>query len=358
MSHEIYREKMLANDGKPAWHGLGVVRETVQYIAEAVRELLGNIRYSLEPAATFNPESGLFELLDEQYNVIMRDPGNTERQTFSFGQVSKDFRMADPLSLAEALDPVCGEYPVATAGMLRNGSSIFVALDGGTREIVGEEHQNFLTFDLSVEPGRTVKAYSTEVRTVCRNTQAAGLAAASLRFDISHTGNIEGKVAFAVELLKSLEERKAFFETLMEAYAKYNLNTAEVTAVIEAAHPLPKRPKILSQTIDQLEPADMAKFRGGAIEDLLADLTDKERAYVNSVARATSARELVRSNFVSFNSVFPHFAGSAYALYNAITQTSDWRDGRGNVAESVAIGPRFREKIRAAEMLTDLVGLN
>lgn len=364
MSHEIYSTRFLANDGNPAWHAIGTVRTLVQRFGEALIEILNGARYSLNPAGFFDGETGVWQNLDDQRAVIFRDPANGF--TKSFGLVSPDFAIVQPERLIEILDPVLEAYPVHTAGMLRDGSSIFLALRGEDRTILGEGYQSYLTFDLSFEPGRTMKAYSTDVRTVCANTQQVGLDQSALRFDVSHVGDVDSKVSVAAELVKSFQERRDLFPAIMEAYAKYDMNGDEIAAVIEAAFALPKRPKVLSSTIDRMNPVQLAALSDGSgpVADFIRSLSTSERAYVNAVARVEDAREIARAAVATFNTDFPEFAGTAYAVYNGITQTADWRNDRngnvrGNVADRTAPGgPRWYEKVRAAETINGIVGLN
>jgi hypothetical protein len=364
MAHEIYSNRFLANDGNPAWHAIGTVRTLVQRFGEALIELLNGARYSLNPVGFFEPETGEWMDLPEQRAVIFQDPANNFRK--SFGIVGSEFSIIQPERIIQLLDPVLSEYPVHTAGLLRDGSSIFLALKAEPREVLGEAYDSYLTFDLSFEPGRTMKAYSTDVRTVCANTQALGLSQSGLRFDVSHVGDPDAQMTVATELVKSFHERRDFFPKVMGLYAGYDMNGDEITHVIESAFTLPTRPKVLSSTIDRMNPVQIAALSDGSgpVAEFLKGLSTAERSYVNAVARSEDAREVARIAVANFNRDFPEFAGSAYAVYNGITQTADWRTDknggtRGNVAERVAPGgPRWYEKVRAAEALNRIVGLN
>ena len=364
MAHELYASRFIANDGQPAWHELGVIRTMVQTFGDALIEILNGARYTLNPAGFFDAETGTWMNLPDQRAIVFRDPANDF--TKSFGLVSPDFSIVQPDRLKAVLDPVLTGYEVHTVGLLRDGSSIFIALKAGEREILGERYESYLTFDLSFEPGRTMKAYSTDVRTVCANTQQLGLDQSALRFDVSHVGDVDSKVSVAAELIKSFNERQELFPAIMNAYAKYDMNGDELRAVLDAAFAMPKRPKVLSSTIDRMDPAQIAALSdgNGPVADFIRSLSTSERAYVNAVARVEDARNVARAAIGTFNVEFPEFAGTAYAVYNGVTQTADWRNDRngnvrGNVADRVAPGgARWYEKVRAAEAINSIVGLN
>lgn len=362
MAHEIYTDargaQFIDNDGLPAWHGLGKIRVMAQDFRETVTELLGGASYSIEPLATYY--RGSFELVKDQFQVMFRNPNDTDNPVRSFGTVSKDFQILSPDRLSEMLSPVLSDagYKVATAGLLRNGSSIFVAMDCGERQVVGESYRDYLTFDLSFEPGRTMRVYSTPVRTVCANTQTFGIARASVDCKISHTGNVDGKLAVATALVQNLEDRQIFFANLMERFADYKIHETEMLHVLEQAFPMPVRPKSLASTVDRISPAELAMLADGneAVMELVQEFDAKERQHINAKARVQQARELATFAHGRFEVEFPEFAGTAYALYNAITETADWRDGKGNIGESALVGTRMREKVRAADALINIVG--
>ncbi len=358
MAHEIYANAFVANDGKTAWHGLGKVRTMVQTFGEAIEEILDGATYTIEPAGTFNPNLNRWEALPHQRQVTFRDPNNEKRPVHSFGLVSKDYQIISPDRIAALLSDAVAGMPVATIGLLKKGSCIFVALDAGKRTVVGEEYQDYLTFDLSFEPGRVMQVYATPVRTVCANTQVFGKKASTINMGISHTGDVNGKMALAASFVASFEERKDFFRILMEHYVAHSMTRLQTKKVLDAAYPVPPRPKILCDTLDKLEPAEIAALTGNeAIADLIQDLTSKERDFVNSTARSERTRALARHAIRTFDADYPEFAGTAYSVYNGITQTSDHRVGKGGVGESVLVGIRFGEKVRAAEVLTKIVGM-
>jgi len=358
MAHEISEKRFYAYDGQPAWHKIGqYIIQKGKLFSEALSDVLDGVRYSIEPMGTFDESAHWWQALEDQRCVIYRD--RKKGIVRSFGQVGKDFQIVQPERLGELLDPVLEGYEVHTAGMLRDGKSIFLALKAGEREIVGEQYTDYLTFDLSFEPGRVMKVYATPVRTVCANTQELGIGQSTVAMDISHSGNADSAMQLATAFVRSFQERKEFFTFVMEQYTLHLLNDAEIAHVIESAFPFPSRPKILTQTVDRLTPEQIATFsQEGTIGQLLDGLSRTERQYVNSVARTEEERSIVRYAMDRFDRDFPHFKGTAYSLYNACTETSDWRTGSADVAQQIVSGgTRWREKIRAANALSSVVGV-
>ena len=70
--------------------------------------------------------------------------------------------------------------------------------------------------------------------------------------------------------------------------------------------------------------------------------------------RVLKIREGAQVLYHKFNDEHPQFAGTVWAAYNAATETSDWREGRGSVDYSTVFGPRAQEKVRAFKAALEL----
>tara|TARA_B110000503_G_scaffold134815_1_gene214357 strand:- start:930 stop:2018 length:1089 start_codon:yes stop_codon:yes gene_type:complete len=351
--------KIIANDGGPVWSHLGGSRTMQgQTFKEAIVEVLGDITYTNEPAATYSPQ-GKFELIPNQFHSMMRDPSNKVQPLKSFGIVSRNYSNVTPFVVADVLGPVLSDYEVHTVGIVKNGSILFVSLKLEDQEIVGELYGYYLNFLISFEPGRASQVYLTPVRYACYNANLLSQEMSKINLSVSHMGDVKAKISLAAELVKGFQHGKEVFESAMKAFTSYKMTDQDVQDVLVKVFPIPSRPKSLKQITDKFSLAEIAALKSvEGVGGLISGLDRVEGQYIARVAAMGGARAIMLDAIAQFDREFPHFKGTAYSVYNALTQTTDWREQQGGKHfESAVSGSRHGEKVRGAGELLSIVGV-
>ena len=100
--------------------------------------------------------------------------------------------------------------------------------------------------------------------------------------------------------------------------------------------------------------SDTVTRPGKAMRQAIMDAETAMEAWVTSTDRVRQIRDGARVLYQTFNDEHSQFARTVWAAYNACTETSDWREGRGDVDHSVVFGPRAQEKVRAFKAALEL----
>lgn len=337
--HNIFGDRFLGKR-EPAWHGLGTTFEDPISASEAVQRAGLDYRVDVVPAG-FQVDG---RWVESDKGAIVRQPTADDPQHRLFGYASRDYQVFQNTELARVVDALTNEWPVETVGALGLGETMFLTLDAGGGKVGDEDvHQFFLISDNKTGT-RSLRVAFTPVRVVCQNTLVSGLRAATVNAAIPHTLGAKSDLDFRVRMMS--EMRKAQLSTLeaMSALTTKKLVAAQVEAVLVAAYPDPPRSAKVELHRELTE--QVAGLEGFTPEQVASLLKVSERRdyYVD---RAVGFRDAARELFGKFNDEHPAYAFTAWAVWNAVVETEDYRRGSDSIGESAVFGIRAAAKARA-----------
>jgi phage/plasmid-like protein (TIGR03299 family) len=342
MPAEIFGDRFIAHR-RPAWHGLGTVFKGPISATTAV--MRAQLDYQVNAFPLTVRAYGRNMPVDRV--AIVREPLVDDPQPRVFGVAGNEYTILQNTEFAALLDPLCEEWPVETAGALGYGERMFFTLDAGTTQVAGEElHQYFLITDGKTGNTSTRVAF-TPVRVVCQNTLISGLAAATVTASIPHRSTARDELEFRISLMKQMRQTQQRILTLMAQFAKQQLTSAEVNVVLKDAYPEPKAPSNVA-LLEEI--GDLVEFVDNST---MARLNQSQERYDYQCRRARALRQAAHTLFERFNVGHPHVAGTAWAIYNAVVETEDYREGGGEVEAAALFGDRAQAKARAFRAALD-----
>ena len=175
--------------------------------------------------------------------------------------------------------------------------------------------------------------------------------------EIGHSREAKADLEFYSRLTL---EMAAAQERTLDAFRR--MTTAPVAQpqaeeIITSVWPDPPKPRRVEQS-ERLDLAALAAQAVAGAADRLELARASAKAWELAREHQLAVRTLCREALAKFNDEHSRFANTAWAVYNACTETSDWRKGRGKVAESVLFGERAAEKMRAYGAIAELVGID
>lgn len=356
MAHELFQERFLSR-AVPAWHNLGEVFDTSRKMTsvEAVGKIADGIRIEKTPLTIeLNGTT-----IDTGKSALVRLPvGDSPAEVFGVVSNSR-YEVVQYEALGRTLEPLSELYRIETAGILRGGRLMFIGLNAGSFEVRGVETErvdNYVVIVMSQEPNVAHKILHTPVRVVCRNTLSYGEKEASLNLKIPHTPVSAEVLAFAGDVALNLDKKIAHTRSIFEAMALRPIAAEEFQMVLKAAYPDPAKPKNLV-FLDK-NGIDLASLADRKDDRLFTKMQTAHDAWVYRVAREAKRREAASEMLERINDEHPAIAGTVYAAYQAVTETSDWREGKGDSDYSTLLGPRAAEKSRAFHFAKSLVSIS
>ena len=349
--HDIFGTRFYSRQ-KAAWHNLG---ETFALDADvSVTDAVSRTAVGIEVEA-----APLHYVLDGEphptdQRAIVRRPTADDPEHRLFGVASENWTVAQYLDYAKALDPLSDTFPVETCGVLRGGETLFLSLRGDSFAVQSvDEVENYFVCVLSQVPGKGHRVLFTPRRVVCQNTLTLGIRQAQVNLRVPHTGDPTGTVAFAAQLVAEMTRATEKVEAYFEAMAKTAVDSEGVETILRSAFPEPPMPAKV-RLFQSLSAQQLAVMKGGHLNQAIMDAEGAMESWVVATDRVRQIRDGARVLYAKFNSEHPHLARTVWAAYNACTETSDWREGRGNVDHSAVFGPRSQEKVRAFKTALDL----
>ena len=337
----LFREGF-AYRGEPGWHKLGTQMKEGETCVQGLRRAKGNFRVFLAPLTVEIPTKLGTQLIPYPLkSAIVREPVKDDDDYRVFGYVSPDYKLIQNVDIAKTMDLLTDKWPCETVGVLGKGETVFIMLDAGEIEINKELVHLYFGATDTKDGGTSLKIAFTPVRWVCQNTLISGLKSAVVTVTMEHVGGIEQALASRVQLIKQLESAK---DNTLEAFnvlAKCTLKPKEIEFILNATYPMPKRPK-KAEMLDDLEDMDPT---------LIAGIYEESTA-VNSLwqyycERQTRFQDLARDLFARVSDQSPTVGNTAWALYNAVVESADYRDGAESANVSAIWGTRSYEKRRA-----------
>lgn len=349
--HDIFGNRFIARS-KPAWHNIArriFGEDEVMTAREAMAEVASDIQVIRSPI--WYEMDGAQHKADGK-TAIIRKPTMEDSYGKLLGITSDSWALTTYPELAGALDGLSGKYKVETAGILNEGGLAFLCFRGEDFAIRGDEMRSYFAANFSLTPGKGHKVLLSPVRVVCWNTNTMADEQANINLSIPHTSDALQRIELASRLVSQFHEMKDKAKAIFEAFADVHISAKEADSIFFAAFQMPDLPSKLRLLKNQLSETEAETFKRALTPDLLAGLVSAEEGYERNCETTRKLREAAVERFAAFDP--PALGGTVWAAYNAVTEVSDWREGRG-ADESSLFGGRAKEKSRAYEAAMALI---
>tara|TARA_R110000824_G_scaffold17485_7_gene70890 strand:- start:2323 stop:3378 length:1056 start_codon:yes stop_codon:yes gene_type:complete len=349
MGHNVFGERFHSLR-VPAWHSLGTTFTEAISASEsliAARMLYGINKYDLVALV----EDGTKAIQLEQ-KAIIRDPTEDDNEFKVFGVASDQYKIMQNSELGTLLDPLTNKWPVETVGALGNGETVFITLDAGEIRIKDDYvHQYFLITDTK-NGTKALQIAFTPVRVVCQNTLSTAMNAATMEIKIKHDEELFREAEFHLKLTGRMQVARDQVIDKFEAMANTTISDEEFKTVLDAAYPMPKKPKRVA-LLDSITPDSLDK---DTTLELMSRYKQQSDAYESGVESVVNLRnEVTKKLWDEQYRVSRATTKTAWSAYNAITEAEDWRNGNNAQVNSL-IGLRAKTKKRAFAAAMELVG--
>lgn len=347
MGHKILGERIISRS-QPMWHKLGEVFSDSEIISpsEAAMRVAGDLDIKALPVYTNlgTVSHGVSEIPGQV--VITRMPTHDDPSPEYLGFAKRGWIPESYVDLAKPLDHIDQSvYKLETAGVLEGGKRFFLSLRGEDWDVLGDGMRTYFLVQLSMEPGVGHRIRHTPVRVVCWNTEQMAVSQSNITLSIGHNQDAKRSLALCSSLLVRFRQCQEETKTLFEELAKAPATNEQVERILDAAYPNPPMPSKLRlvRTVMGSDEGSQ-KFQQTLDAGAMAMLTDAQEQWDKGVSRATRLREAGLKQYRSFEP--SRLGGTLWAAYNAVTELSDWRQGKGSEV-SATFGPRSQEKERA-----------
>jgi hypothetical protein len=184
---------------------------------------------------------------------------------------------------------------------------------------------------------------------VCQNTLTAGLKQAVVSAALRHDANVGVTLGQRVQLVKALQNAQTSTLHLFERLAETAITAEDLWFVLEQTYPMPNRPAKM-KLLDNLEEDDIV-----AIGMLYDEATSASQTWEYYCNRQRGFQSAAYGLYTKISDEYPAIAGTAWALWNAVVESADYRNGAESVPASTLFGPRMHEKRRAFKAALSLV---
>lgn len=168
MSHEITKFDNVALNRERGWHGLGVVVSEDMGPAQALE--IAGLDWEVELATLEARFADGTVAPVSKRQTIFRKPSRTNPDYIELGTVGPTYQLIQNSQLAEMAYSLGGDVKVETAGSVRAGARVWMALRGETFDFGGDIVNSYLMLLNCHEGIYAFSAYPTTVRVVCNNT--------------------------------------------------------------------------------------------------------------------------------------------------------------------------------------------
>lgn len=317
MSHEIFGSRFTSHR-VAAWHSIGTVSENEMSAREALSQIGGDLNVRLHPNFTLIDGT----LTDLPGRSIVRYPTSDDPEHVVLGQVGPDYTLITPGEIADIWDASVGK-PIETMGVLRRGALFFCTTKLPTLDIKGDEVERYLGVCSPMDGQRTASAEEWDVRVVCANTLRAAQAQAKVSYRVIHDAKAKDRLgAWLLDAYQKAEQNYDVVKEAFELLASRDVSPSDALAVVRRAYPEARIP------------------RRNAPDEMMAVRMERwERAQIRIRRRRETALELFQGDGTGMD--LPAAKGTLWGLYNAITETENFRKGfaaGGVEAESARVG--------------------
>lgn len=309
---------------KPSWHGReinsgGIFTGQTTIIEQMEKsQMLYDVH---KVGASYTLPNGT-TIQDDGRFALLREPTTWDDDWKRLRIVGNRYSPIQNSDIARILEPVQRDWPLEGLGVLKGGKIIFVELKLDPFDVGGNENEKHLTYLLVSNDHTQNSVYfgTTVVRVVCWNTYSASLAkdAKTLRA-IPHSTDVDMELTFRTALIEhTIKARKEQHEVLNKMFST-PISKSGFADIVEAAFPLP----IKGRRMRLMEDVPETMIQEGVILDV-AKIAEKETEnYQVSVERVEKMRSAVADNYIRFNDEQPYTAGTVYAAFNAVTETTN-----------------------------------
>lgn len=331
MAHNLFGSRFLDNR-TPAWHGLGQVVTDPLSAGDAL-DLIGD--YEVEKVQVQTVDG----IILPKYALMRRATADDPDDLF-MGLVGEDYRLITPREFANLYDVAVGQ-PVETIGAIAKGAVMFITTKMPTVDIAGDEVEMYLVARNGMDGGHVAGVDISPVRVVCQNTLRLSADMATESFRVVHDAQAVNRLG-------------AWMSTA------YHGAVARQEAVAEAFRLLASTRVHAGQAEDMLEviyPAPPAPARNAPPEVMEHRMATWERLCGRHAQWREAATELFAGAGTGMDSRAA--AGTAWGLLAAVTETEDYRLGRGgeagirSTAENRMSGGRAQTKERGFKVVMD-----
>jgi hypothetical protein len=300
------------------------------------------------------PGRGRVEVVDT-YGVIRGETAGDDAKFLA--TVGKEFQPVQNIDIAKAMDEsgLTKVYQVETVGALGDGETFFIALSDrdGEFDINGSPARFYWTGYNGHDGNRALGFMLTPVKTVCSNTLAMALRAASINVKISHTEAAGKELDFWMGVAPAMKKAQEKAKDVIGHLASFQVDAEQVETILEAAYPRPKTVgKAMLKNLVTLE----LNSDQSAMVDKAVDAN--QRAALRQYAKLSLARDVFEAYAESAEE--KGNAGTAWGVFEAVCDVEDLREGSRvteNVSVSALIGPRARSKRDAFTKAMELAGV-
>lgn len=282
--------------------------------------------------------------------MILREPTKDDPEHRFLGFASPDYGIIQNMEIAKALDVLTDEWPCDSVGSLGDGETIFFSLDAGSFKIKGEDCKSYFLMTDTRDGGTSMKIAFTPVRLKCQNMLITGLKKAFVSVSMEHVAGMKVALESRLSLMKRMVQARDTTIKVFEAMANFKLKKNDVEFVLDYTYPLPKRPKKTS-LLEEVFTKEETKLIGVLYEEA-SHANELWSYYCN---RAQTLRDAATDLYNKFGEDTPKTAGTAWAIFNAIVESADFRNGSDTAAQSAIFGPRASEKKRAFSALESVM---
>lgn len=327
----------------PAWHRVGVVMDVDATVTEAMQYVdVGFEIYTSPTYVKIEDEYISTADLGVESNAIIREPTEDDPQHRVLSVVGGEWTPIQMRDLANYLDPISEKYPVETLGALDHGKTIFFSLDAGESAIAGEHHKlYYLVTDHRDGLGSLTIAF-TPVRVVCQNTLITGLRSAKVSVALKHNKQINSDTQWYTNIFNDMLTAQDKVVAQMNRLAEFDLDKGEAEKIIDIAYPPTSTPRRLTLS-NGITEDDVPKSTW--LQILNDTKADRER-YEKQKETDDRIRAGALERFHAFNDEFPNVANTPWAVWQAVVETEDFRNGHANSATAI-FGARASRKARA-----------
>lgn len=249
---------------------------------------------------------------------IFRDPTPDDNQVRMFGMVNMDYTLLTPQDFCQIWDNSVPQS-LETLGILGHGEEMFLTIKLPSVSIKGDDVDNYLLAvnDMSGKEKMLVKV--TSVRVVCQNTLMVAKGQSTLAYKIAHNAEIKETLHDnLVNVFSSAVRKSEEISVIFKALANKRVTPEEIETVLNFSYPLPF---------------------------LKENPTQEDRNFYERIAEAMEARKLAALDLFrgrGKGSETEAAVGTAWGLYNAITELENFREGHNDktVSRGVLFGSR------------------
>lgn len=341
MSANIFGERFTSRDRAAWWdRGKGHVHHDDKTARVAYQEMGPYEVELMDLYGDLHIDDDTDTRLEIPNRAIVRKPTWDDATTAVYGIVGKDYELITPETTVALWDEHVAQ-PISTMGALRDGRILFITTALPTIDVKGDPVENYMGFLSPMTGGDAASVEVFPIRIVCENTFKLAKSMATEVYRVRHDGTARENLAmWLTEVYSNAVAKVDVVKEALNMLAEHNMAPEDTTAVLTLAYPDPQAPKQNApEVVMQKREADWVKGR-----ELMQRRRDAAYGLFMGDGRGM---DLVATK------------GTAYGLYNAITETEDWRRASrdvNSVTESLLIGPRADVKQRAFSALLKVAG--